>query len=66
MKTLLLTSEPEVQEAVKALKEALILFIDDEECSYDHHGCCQAHRIGDPCENALGKEALKKAEDLGI
>lgn len=28
---------------IEALREALIAFVDDDPCSFDHHGGCQAH-----------------------
>lgn len=36
--------------------------IDDEECRFDHHGNCQTHTCGNPCEQKLLREAVAKAE----
>ena len=46
---------------VEGLVEALGHYIDDEECSFDHHGCCQTHG-GDPCTERNAKAALAKAK----
>ena len=41
------TCRPLLNAAVRLLDE----HVDDETCSYDHHGYCQTHRLGDkPCE----------------
>ena len=40
---------------------ALSQLVDDEPCEYDHHGYCQTHNLGNPCEVALGRAALAKA-----
>jgi len=34
--------------------------IDDELCSLDHNGNCQAHDLSDNCVNKRAKEFLKK------
>ncbi|HYE57810.1 MAG TPA: hypothetical protein VD948_04865, partial [Rhodothermales bacterium] len=45
-------------EEVTALRLALDALVDDEPCQYDHHGYCQAHSLGKPCSNAVGKALL--------
>ena len=42
------------------LKEALQAFVDDDPCSFDHHGYCQAHG-GDRCRNENAKQALNQS-----
>ena len=44
---------------VDGLVEALGHYIDDDECCFDHHGCCQTHG-GDPCREANAKAAIAK------
>lgn len=34
---------------VAALKAVLLPFLDDEPCSFDHHGYCQTHGVTSPC-----------------
>lgn len=36
--------------------------LDSEPCSFDHHGNCQTHRLGNPCEQKLIREAIAKAK----
>ncbi len=48
----------------KELLEALENYIDDETCSFDHHGCCQTH-YGDPCRNQQAKAAIAKDKAVG-
>lgn len=45
-------------EEVTALRLALDALVDDEPCEFDHHGYCQAHSLGKPCSNAVGKALL--------
>lgn len=47
--------------AAPDLYVALSLLVDDDECSYDHHGYCQTHNLGNPCGVMLGRRALAKA-----
>jgi len=44
------------------LVRALELIIDEYPCRLDHNGCCQTHRIGNPCEQIVAREALAKAK----
>ncbi len=44
---------------VDKLVEALGHYIDDDECSFDHHGCCQTHG-GDPCREVIALAAIAK------
>lgn len=47
---------------VKLLVEALESLIDDEECSFDHHGYCQTHFSGSsPCVMDMARKTLKRA-----
>ena len=48
--------------AAPDLLEALGHYIDDGECSFDHHGCCQTHG-GDPCREQNAKAAIAKAKE---
>lgn len=45
-------------ERARRLEEALRLFVDDEECRYDHHGYCQEHGVTMPCRNAVARALL--------
>lgn len=45
-----------------SLVEALKAYIDDEPCSFDHHGFCQTHSLSQPCRNEKAKQALAQAE----
>lgn len=36
--------------------------LDSEPCRYDHDGDCQSHRLGNPCEQKLLREAIAKAK----
>lgn len=45
-------------ELLAACKAAL----DPDPCWFDHHGNCQAHALGNPCEQKLLREAIAKAE----
>jgi len=49
----------EVYEQTERYRELLERFIDDESCSFDHHGYCQTHGVTKPCINQEAKEALK-------
>ena len=42
------------------LIEILELFIDDEECRFDHHGYCQEHGVTEPCRNQAAKDLIAK------
>ena len=53
-----------LQASHEKLVEALEPYVDDEPCSFDHHGCCQTH-YGDPCMNTAAKQALAEAKDVG-
>lgn len=49
------------------LKEAYDIIYnlsDDEECSLDHHGYCQTHRLEIDCSNKKANEWLEKYEEL--
>ena len=48
---------------IKRLKEALEAFVDDDPCSFDHHGYCQAHG-GDKCRNENAKQTLQGKEKV--
>ena len=47
------------QARIKELEAALVGLVDAEECTYDHHGYCQTHRLNKPCEMAIAREALE-------
>lgn len=36
--------------------------LDNSPCRLDHHGNCQEHSLGNPCEQKLLREAIAKAE----
>lgn len=55
---LLKNAERQHFEEVTALRLALDDLVDDEPCSFDHHGYCQAHSLGKPCSNATAKALL--------
>lgn len=38
--------------------------LDPDPCRFDHHGTCQAHGLGNPCEQKLIREAIAKAKGL--
>ncbi len=38
------------------------LAVDPDPCRLDHHGTCQAHGLGDPCEQLLLKAALARLD----
>ena len=42
--------------------EAAKLHVDDSPCRLDHHGNCQEHRLGNPCEQDVLKKALAALE----
>ena len=44
---------------VARLREALEMWEDNDDCRFDHHGCCQTHG-GDPCRMQSLKQALKE------
>jgi hypothetical protein len=54
----LLKHNPNLRTALDLLE----LFVDDERCSFDHHGTCQTHfSVGDfdnMCGNAAAREFL--------
>lgn len=55
-------SEKRAFERVTALRLALRDLLDaigDEPCRLDHHGNCQAHFLGNPCEVAAARTALE-------
>ena len=43
----------------KELVEALESYVDDEPCSFDHHGDCQTH-YGSPCRNEKAIAEIKE------
>lgn len=49
-------------EDIEKLIDLLDEFVfDDDDCSYDHHGYCQAHGLGEaPCEHTRAKEIINK------
>lgn len=46
------------KEYIVLLREALESLLDDDKCRYDHHGYCQTHYLGDPCEVAEARRIL--------
>lgn len=36
--------------------------LDPDECRLDHHGYCQSHNLGRPCEQVLLREAISQAK----
>lgn len=46
----------------ETLLEAAKAALDPDPCRLDHHGNCQAHHLGNPCEQRLLREAIAKAE----
>jgi len=46
------------EETIQALLTAAEAVLDPEPCRYDHHGNCQAHNLGNPCEQAVLREAI--------
>jgi hypothetical protein len=38
--------------------ELLKTFVDDDPCRLDHHGNCQTHSLGNPCNVAEAREFL--------
>lgn len=56
------TCEKDMFERVTALRLALRDLLDaigDGPCRYDHHGNCQAHFLGNPCEVAAARHVLE-------
>lgn len=53
-----LSALEQAQEDAALLREAAEACLDPDPCSYDHHGNCQAHGGGDPCEQKLLRAAL--------
>ena len=51
--------DPQRQRLVDALKA----FVDDEECSFDHHGYCQTHGVTKPCINAEARAVLNEVAE---
>src|SRR5437868_4561971 len=50
---------PTLLAKVRTLRTVLFRFVDGEdECSLDHHGNCQEHRLGNPCEVADARQLL--------
>ena len=47
------------------LRYALEGLVDDEECRFDHHGNCQTHYLGNPCEMATARAVLRGEEANG-
>lgn len=52
------TIQKKLNEAIKIIKN----LIDDEECRYDHHGYCQTHTCGMPCEVAEARKFIESVE----
>lgn len=50
-----------LQARIRELEQALQPFIDDEICRLDHHGNCQIHSLGNPCEQIAARAALHVA-----
>lgn len=50
-----------VYRARDELMEALEPFMDDDPCSFDHHGNCQAHLVDNPCSMVKARLALARA-----
>lgn len=44
---------------IEQLTEALRGVVDDEPCWLDHHGYCQTHGLGNPCEMAIARAVLE-------
>ena len=44
---------------IEQLTGALRGVVDDEPCWFDHHGYCQTHVLGNPCEMAIARAALE-------
>ncbi len=47
-------------ERMHALEDALRLFVDDENCRFDHHGYCQEHGGTKPCRNVVAWALLEE------
>lgn len=45
---------------IEQLTMALQGVVDDEPCWLDHHGYCQTHGLGNPCEMAIARAALEE------
>ena len=51
----LIACAPELLKALEAL-------VDDEECRFDHHGCCQTHDLSNPCNMQYARNVIAKAK----
>lgn len=51
-----------VHDKLATLLTAAKSALDPDPCRLDHHGYCQAHSLGNPCEQKLLREAIEKAE----
>jgi len=49
------------QNQVARLLALLETFVDDAPCHFDHHGNCQTHYLGNPCNVALARAELAVA-----
>lgn len=47
---------------LSAYRAVFARLVDDEPCSLDHHGNCQTHNLGNPCEVAQARELLAAGE----
>lgn len=52
-------------DAAPDLLAALEAMIDNEPCRFDHHGNCQTHTLGNPCEMAAARAAIARARGEG-
>lgn len=55
----------DVDKRLAELEAALRAVIDDEPCRYDHHGYCQTHLLGKPCEVAEARRLLVERPSAG-
>lgn len=50
-------------EWLRGVLRGLVTDEKDDPCWYDHHGYCQAHFLGDPCQMSVARAALKGDDD---
>lgn len=51
-----------LMERYERMRTALEAALDPDPCRLDHHGNCQAHGLGNPCEQSLIRAALADAD----
>ena len=63
---LALAKEEGAREEIEKAAKVIERLVDDDDCTFDHHGYCQTHYGDNPCRNKVGLEYLSQLTNPSV